>query len=145
MLNNKGMTAVEVLLALALSSIIISLLFMIFYLFTNAYKINITAIDAQYNARMVATNINKDIRSAKQIALIGDRRIVITGETEKISYYLERDTVYRHSETKIPIAEKVAALSFNQQENLISFSVTSGLIGNKYTLNAVCSNRIIAE
>jgi prepilin-type N-terminal cleavage/methylation domain-containing protein len=145
MLNNKGMTAVEVLLALALSSIIISLLFMIFFLFTNVYKTSITAIDAQYNARMVATNINKDIRSAKQITLDGDRKIVITSETETISYYLERETVYRHGKVKIPIAEKVVALNFNQQENLISFSVTTGLIGNEYTLNAVCSNRIIAE
>lgn len=144
MSGNKGMTVVEVLLALALSAVVISLLFMIFSLFTRAYENNINGMDAQYSARMVVFNINKDIRSAKQIELIGDEKIIITVEEEPLSYYLEKGTVYRHSRAKIPIAEKVVALSFNRQDSLINYSVTTGLLGYEYELDVTCGPRAVS-
>lgn len=142
--GNRGMTVIEVLMALGLSAIIISLLFMIFSLFTRAYESNIKGMDAQYSARMVVFNINKDIRCAKQIELIGEEKIIITRESEILSYYLEKGTVYRHSTVKIPIAEKVIALSFRTEESLINYSVTTGLVSNEYHLNATCGPRVVS-
>ena len=142
--GNKGMTVVEVLMALGLSAIVISLLFMIFSLFTHAYESNIKAMDAQYSARMVVFNINKDIRCAKQIELIGEEKLIITRENEVLSYYLEQGTVYRHSRIKTPIAEKVLTLNFRKKESLINYSLTTGLVGNEYDLDVTCGPRAVS-
>lgn len=142
MISEKGMTIMEVLLALALSSIIISLLFMIFSLFTDAYKNSINAMDAQYSARMVIFNISRDIRSAYQIELAGDEKIIITGKSKTVSYYMENEVVYHHeNKTKIPIAEKVGRLTFSQQGLVITITVAAGAPGHEYCLNAACLPR----
>lgn len=142
MLGKKGMTVVEVLLALTLSVVVISLLFMMFSLFNNAYESNINGMDAQYSARMVVFNINKDIRSAKQVKIDSDQKIIITSENETIAYYLEKGTVYRHSKAKIPIAEKVVALNFNGQDSLVNYAITTGMAGYEYDLEVTCAPRV---
>ncbi len=143
MAGNKGMTAVEIIIALALWSIIITLLFTIFSFIARAYENNTNGMDAQYNARMIIFNINKDIRSAKQIEVIGDEKIIITGEDTSVSYYQENGTAYRHGKTKIPIAEKVVDLSFSRQDNLITCSVTTGLVNYEYNVEMSCSPRAV--
>lgn len=140
---NRGMTVIEVLLALALSAVIISLIYMILSLFIRTYQNNINSMDAHYSARMIAFHLNKDIRSSKQIELDGNERIIITMEDGILSYYMEDGTVYRHSRVKIPIAEKVFSLHFDQYDDLINYSVITGTNDSNFTLDVTCGSRTV--
>ncbi|HPF44489.1 MAG TPA: hypothetical protein PKV15_07295 [Syntrophomonadaceae bacterium] len=140
--GEKGITAVEVILTLSLWTIIMILLFNILFFITRGYAINVKGMDAQYSARMVVFNINRDIRSATQIELVGDEKIIIRGE-ENISYYQENGIVYRHGKAKIPIAEKVIVLSFSCQNNVIHYSVITGEDDYRYDLKVACSPRAL--
>ncbi len=141
--GEKGITAVEVILTLSLWTIIMILLFNILFFITRGYAINVKGMDAQYSARMVAFNINRDIRSATQIELVGDEKIIIRGDETSVSYYQENGIVYRHGKAKIPIAEKVIILRFNCQHNVIHYSVITGEDDYRYDLTVACSPRAL--
>lgn len=140
--GEKGMTAVEIIITLSLWTIILTLLLTILFLVVRGYGSNTDAMNAQYSARMVAFNLNKDIRSARQIELTDPEKIIIRGDDTSVSYYMEDGIVYRHSKAKTPIAEKVLDLHFSGQDNVIHYSLITGEADYAYNLEMTCSSRI---
>lgn len=139
--GEKGMTAVEVLLTLALWVIIMALLLAILFFMARGYEASARGLDAQYSARMVVFNINRDIRQTETIELIGNEKIICRGKGTSVSYYMEKGIVYRHGQAKIPIAEKVLNLRFDCRDQLIYYSVATGDTDHQYNLEIVCCPR----
>lgn len=139
--GEKGMTAVEVLLTLTLWVIIMALLLAILFFMARGYETSARGLDAQYSARMVVFNINRDIRQTETIEIIGDEKIICRGKDTSVSYYMERGIVYRHGKAKIPIAEKVLNLHFDCRDQLIYYSVATGDTDHQYNLEIVCCPR----
>lgn len=140
----RGITAIEVILALGLFTVVCGLLFTLLFYIAYSYKYNSAGMDAQYNARMVIYNINRDIRSASQIEMIDEHKIIIKSGNERFSYYLDKGTVYRHAKAKIPIAEKVLDLRFYQEGSLVIYSIVTGSDDYTYDLEMACYCRVIS-
>ncbi|NLF45023.1 MAG: hypothetical protein GX581_03005 [Syntrophomonadaceae bacterium] len=143
--GEKGMTAVEVLLTLALWVIIMALLLAILFFMARGYEASARGLDAQYSARMVVFNINRDIRKTETIELIGNEKIICRDKDTSVSYYMEKGIVYRHGKAKIPIAEKVLNLRFDCRDQLIYYSVATGDTDHQYNLEIVCCPRRLLD
>lgn len=140
--NENGMTAMEVILTLGMWVIIMALLLAILFFLARSYECNARGMDAQYSARMVMFNLNRDIRSNERVEIIGDEKIIITGNGASVSYYMEKGIVYRHGKAKIPIAEKVMDLHFDCQDQIVYYAVKTGDADHCYSLETACSPRI---
>ncbi|HZK44486.1 MAG TPA: prepilin-type N-terminal cleavage/methylation domain-containing protein [Syntrophomonadaceae bacterium] len=141
-IDQKGFTLVEVLLALAISSIVISGFFSLVWTTTKAYENGISFSDNQYMARRAITDIEKDIKAAYSVEIPTEAELFLNKKSKgkrnaEIRYRInkENDNLLRNS---IPIAENLKRLEFKQNRDtngLVEVKVEVEYKGEKYSLS----------
>ena len=145
--HNRGTTLLEILLALGLSSLIVSALLTVYLSVSNAYQKLTAYADAQYSARSAIDQVSEDIRAASVMEIVADgselRLLIPNGES--IRYYMDNSQLHRVKTTslgtaKVPIAEKVSCLSFNGNNHLVTATIAITIDETTYRLSrSVCS------
>lgn len=127
--NNKAFTLIEVLLSIAISSIIIIVAFSVFHAGSISWEKIEEKADVNQNARIVMETIISDIRRCNKADVISDERIKLHfGEFEIVEYYLEGTNVFREKNTgKNQVAYNIQKLKFTNNEGVITL-----LIEGKY-------------
>lgn len=137
--HQQGFTLIEVLLTLAIGSIVIIGFFSVFWATSNAYEWGVTSLDIQYMARRATNDIEKDIKEATSINIDQEsNRLVLNGERENEIIYYVRDgnLIKTHKKASLPIAENVKVIKFTQSTNgLVEVMVEAESQGRKYTLH----------
>lgn len=148
--NNRGITLLEVLLALGLSSLIVGALLTVYSTSSSAYQKLAACADAQYTARSVVEQIGDDIRGASfiEIGTGGSELRVITPNNNLIRYNTENYQLYRSKTTslgtaKIPIADGVSGLSFVDNNGLVTVNIEITIDHNSYQLQRSFYSRLI--
>lgn len=150
--HNQGTTLLEVLLALGLSWLIAGLLLMIYTNSSNAYLTLAAYADAQYTARSIMEQIGDDIRGAPVLeATAGGSELKVTAYNhDLIRYRLEGNQLYRLKTTgsgtaKVPIAENVSAIRFEDSNGLITSNVEITIDQTSYHLNRIFGSRLLQQ
>ncbi|NLB88900.1 MAG: prepilin-type N-terminal cleavage/methylation domain-containing protein [Syntrophomonadaceae bacterium] len=145
--NQKGYTLIEVLLALAIGSIVIMGFFSVFWSTSNAYEWGSTSVDNQYMARRAMRDIEKDIKEATSININQEaKQLVLNEEREnEIVYYVREGNLIRsYKKASLPIAENVKDIEFEQSDNgLVTVMVEVESQGRKYILNNSVYPRVL--
>ncbi len=148
--HNRGTTLLEMLLALGLSSLMISLLLMIYSSSSGAYQKLAAYCDVQYTARSVIEQIGDDVRGAAGIEIMasGSELEVTTYNNDLIRYRLENSRLYRLKTTsmgtaKVPIADQVSTVSFAGSNGLITAKVEITMDQTSYQLSRVFGSRMM--
>ncbi len=118
--EEAGFTLIEVLLALAIGSLVISGFLSVFWAASNAYEKGVTASDIQYMARRGINDIEKDIKEAAGVAISNEgTELVLNKDTEnEIIYRANNKNLYRVAKgTSVPIAENVRKIQFKEVDN----------------------------
>lgn len=136
--NQQGFTLIEVLLALAIGSIVIMGFFFVFWAASNAYEWGAISVDIQYMGRRAISDIEKDIKEATSININQElNQLVLNEESEnEIIYYVKDGNLIKaYKKVSLPIAENVNEIEFSQSENgLVEVMVEVENQGRKYKL-----------
>ncbi len=119
--NEKGMTLVELLAALALMSIIIALIGSAHIFGQKQYRNQTEEINYQEQVRYVMATITKEIRSTES------DKVMITNEINKItlgttSYKLDQPNFYKNSTV---LSDKISNFIINEEDGKIEVSISS--------------------
>lgn len=148
--NEKGTTLLEIMIALALMSIVISGLFAVYWAGNNAYEKQSASSDAQYNARAAMQWIVRDIvgslKSEGSPALNSDSldlSIPVAGaeNPQVVNYKLNGTELWRNS---LPIINDITYLNFSRTANtqLIRITIEARVNGQSYRLVSTATPRI---
>lgn len=136
--NQEGFTLLEVLLALAIGSIVLMGLFSVFWSASNAYEWGATSVDIQYMARRAVSDMEKDIKEATSINIDQEsKKLLLNEESEnEIAYYVKNGNLIKaYKKASLPIAENVNEIEFIQLESgLVEVMVEVESGGKKYKL-----------
>ncbi|HHV18641.1 MAG TPA: prepilin-type N-terminal cleavage/methylation domain-containing protein [Thermoanaerobacterales bacterium] len=113
--NIKGFTLIELILSLALLSLVLTTVFSLYTAGQKAYERENDRLFVQQNARQAFLWLSTSVKQAKSVEIISEKEIkTITGNKEVVIYYLENGMLYRKKNTGInPIAE-LSQLKFIQ-------------------------------
>ncbi|NLG32721.1 MAG: hypothetical protein GX550_04300 [Syntrophomonadaceae bacterium] len=107
-----GLTMVELLLSLGLFSISLPVLLLIFSTAHQLYEGYQARMDSQYSCRCALYWIMEDFRTGKDFEVLENgSRLRIVNDKESILYYVENNNLFRHSTTKMPVAELISQIS----------------------------------
>lgn len=161
--SEKGMTLVELLLALALLILVGSGLFSVYWTGNNVFERQSSNADAQYSARTAMQWIVKDVlqatadseENAPVIILDGGKKLQLgikymenkQLKYSQVEYYLDDDTkwLYRDESLKpaSPIAENIERVSFSHNSllNLLNIKVIAEIAGHSFALDSAVTPR----
>jgi len=142
--NEKGTTLVEMLVALALVSVVLSGLMGVYWVGSKSYENQAASSDAQYAARMAAQIIVEDIRGAAEAETQeeGAKLRLLTTSGEDVVYYRqENNWLYRDGNAKTPIAENITGLSFTRNNSLFTIKIDATVNGFLYSLSTGVTRR----
>jgi len=142
--NEKGITLVEMLVALALVSVVFSGLMGVYWVGSKSYENQAASSDAQYAARMAAQIIVEDIRGAAEAETQeeGAKLRLLTASGEDVVYYRQANNwLYRDGNAKTPIAENITGLSFTRNNSLFTLNIDATVNGFLYSLSTSANRR----
>lgn len=157
--NNRGFTLLEVLVALALSSLVVAGIMSVFWLGNLFMRHQQAAADARYSVRQAAEYITQDVRNSQQIQIcdqnnqpvavggVGKRlRLTLTSH-EQIDYYLYpyNRTLYRYNLTdsnNAPVAMLIKDINLLcPQPGLLDIELTALAGDGSYLLHIAVQAR----
>jgi len=141
-LNERGITLIELLVALALISIVAGGLTGVYWGGNKAFERQTAASDAQYMARSSMQQIINDIREGIEVALVNDDLVIIK-DSDTITYHYD-DSDREILRNTSPISENITGTQFNiGSGSLVEINIEATVNGWQYTLNGTASPRII--
>ncbi len=132
----KGFTLIELVLSMALLSIVLAAAFNVYNYSINTYEADYKKMVVQQNARQALILLSKGIRQADTVEIISPFKINLrTDEGENIKYYLEKDNfsgkgvLYREkNKGKNPVAElENLNFSFSEGEKTVKIELSARL------------------
>ncbi|WP_112181503.1 MULTISPECIES: PilW family protein [Paraliobacillus] len=119
--NEKGMTLIELLAALALMSIIIALIGSAHIFGQKQYRNQTEEINYQEQVRYVMATITKEIRSteADLVSVTSDTNEITIGTN---SYELEQPNFYENSTV---ISDQISSFNIDKEDGKIEISISS--------------------
>lgn len=139
-LNSKGITIIELLIALALISIVMSGLMTAYWSGNSAFKKQIAGSDAQYMARTAMQWVVADIREASEIIIENNQLLITTIENETVWYKLDDNNQLLRN--RVPVAENITNISYNTTSRLMEIIIVAVVNGEVYTLAGSSSPRV---
>ena len=142
--RDRGSTLAEMLVAMALASLILSGLMSIYWTGSNAFQRLSSTSDAQYAVRSATQKMMEDIRGASAVSIEegGAKLILLTAAGEAVNYYVANNQLYRDGTAKVPIAENISGLSFSGSSSLVKITADATVNGRTYQLISSISPRL---
>lgn len=139
--KQKGMTLIELVIGLGLMSIVLAVLYAIFFTGLKSFDREIENANSQTTARQTLSYIGREIRRADNIEVYGDNRgLVVEYGGSEIEYEFNdsNNILYRvKNETKNPMIEGIE--EFNIEElggtYILEITVISERHNNPITIN----------
>jgi type II secretory pathway pseudopilin PulG len=116
--RQAGFTMVEVIVSLALVMVVSAALMTIYFTTYKVFQYQLAFTDKQYAERAAMQMIIEDVMVARQVEYLDDgQKLRLQIDDGYVSYYLQNQTVYRHGEAKMPVANYISSLSFETDSN----------------------------
>jgi Tfp pilus assembly protein PilW len=148
--QSEGTTLVEMLLAISLSTILVSALIVIsrfgLAAFTEMRDLNL----AVYSARSAGRVIEEDLRGAAWVQSVDPGRLVINPSSGgSVEYYLSDKKICRHltnnnGNSTVPIAENISCVDFTNDLNLVGVIIRADCGKQQFTHQCMVYPRAIA-
>jgi hypothetical protein len=134
---------VELLLSLGLFSISLPLLLLVFSTAHQLYEGYQARMDLQYSCRCALYWIMEDFRTGRDFEVLENgSRVRIAGDKESILYYVENNSLFRQSTTKMPVAELISQISCQElSPQTVQITIESTIGSQVYRLVTRCSFR----
>jgi len=133
--QNKGITLVEMIIAVALISVVVSLGYMFYFTGFKAFDRNVNRVDLQQNVRHSMSYISKMLLNANDAAVvvttianasdelrIGNELFRLTGTTLRVNYD------YPATATFNPLAEGITGFEVTRTGKMISLTISAGTV-----------------
>ena len=144
--NRKGITLIEVILAIAIMAIIGQAIYSIYYVGNKSYAINRDMGFAQQDARLILENINNEIRTAKEVSnstlttkyysikIYNNNLIKTTYDTAETTEILGTNIEYIHF---MPIDKTPEDANTDYSGNIINVKITTkeGTVTRTYDMD----------
>ncbi|MEN6326264.1 MAG: prepilin-type N-terminal cleavage/methylation domain-containing protein [Syntrophomonas sp.] len=151
--QEKGTTLLEILIALALVSIVVTGLFSVYWAGHNAFERQLESSDAQYCARTAMQWIVDDImsssKSERSPALNGDRLILYittagAAEPQEVAYFLNDTNLRRDN---LAVMNHINYLNFQREagKKLIRVTIEARVGRQSYRLINAATPRVTDE
>lgn len=142
--QDRGNTLVEMLVAMALASLVLSGLMSIYWTGSSAFQRLSANADAQYAVRSAIQKMGEDIRGTSSVAIQegGAKLSLLTAAGEAVDYYMENNQLYRDGIAKVPIAENISGLNFRGSSSLVKITADATVDGRAYQLISSISPRL---
>lgn len=129
--QNKGITLVEMLIAVALVSVVVSLGYMFYFTGFKAFDRNVDRVDLQQNVRHSMSFISKRLLNANDADVviegvsdelrIGKERFKLTGTTLRVNHdYLNPQSPFN------PLAEGITEFESTRSGRMITLTISAG-------------------
>jgi prepilin-type N-terminal cleavage/methylation domain-containing protein len=161
--GEKGMTLIELLLALAMVTAVGAGLFSAYWMANNAFEQQLSGSDVQYSSRTAMQWIVNDVLQLAKDSEENSIRILDEGkklhlnvqyikdeqiQCAQVEYYLDDNTqwFYRDESSKpaLPIAENIENVNFCYNYNLdfLNIELMAEIAGHSFTLNSAVTPRV---
>lgn len=131
MLNDRGISLVELLAVLAIGSIILSLIIGIMVNGQKTYSQQTHSAEQLTELRYAIKVITKEVRSAEKITISENRLVVQSGG--RIVFELRNDQLWQDVSV---LAERISGLNFEMEDRVLAISMeTDGTTGKKQEVN----------
>jgi prepilin-type N-terminal cleavage/methylation domain-containing protein len=137
--DDKGLTIIELLVALFLLSLVMSSLMTAYWSGSRAFKRQTAGTDARYMARTAMQWLISDIREAAEFTIEGNRLLIQTPDNEGIWYRLDDSNQLLRN--NVPVAENISDITYNTGFRLIEVTVVAVVNDEVYTLSGSVSPR----
>lgn len=142
-----GFTMVEVIVSLALVVMVSIVLMTIYFTAYRVFQYQMAFTDLQYAERAAMQMMTEDVMAAQQAEIIDDgNKLRLQIGDNDVSYYLQNQTVYRHEKTKMPVANNISSLSFQNGSSpgliIICLEAQQGADLNRISCSAIPRLRI---
>ncbi|MCX5780429.1 MAG: prepilin-type N-terminal cleavage/methylation domain-containing protein [Firmicutes bacterium] len=149
--RNRGTTLVEMLVALAISSLLMGGFVSVYWSGSYIFAEQAAYAEAQYSARSSVQMMAVDIRRASTVAILdnGAQLSLVSASGELVRYYrynyqLFREGITGRGTARVPIAENISGLQFNGIASLVIFNIEATVGGQSYQLST-CANSRLAD
>jgi prepilin-type N-terminal cleavage/methylation domain-containing protein len=147
--HNRGTTLVEMLVALALSSLLMGGLISVYGSGSYIFAEQAAYTDAQYSVRSSVQQMEEDIRRAATVAILDNGAQLSLGiaSGELVRYYqynnqLFREDITSQGTTRLPIAENISYLQFSGTARLVTIIIDATVAGKSYRLSTSVNPRL---
>lgn len=131
MLNDRGISLVELLAVLAIGSIILSLVIGIMVNGQKTYSQQTHSAEQLTELRYAIKVITKEVRSAEKMTISENRLVVQSGG--RIVFELRNDQLWQDVSV---LAERISGLNFEMEDRVLAISMeTDGTTGKKQEVN----------
>lgn len=131
MLNDRGISLVELLAVLAIGSIILSLVIGIMVNGQKTYSQQTHSAEQLTELRYAIKVITKEVRSAEKMTIAENRLVVQSGG--RIVFKLRNGQLWQDGSV---LAERISGLNFEMEDRVLAISMeTDGTTGKKQEVN----------
>lgn len=131
MLNDRGISLVELLAVLAIGSIILSLVIGIMVNAQKTYSQQTHSAEQLTELRYAIKVITKEVRSAEKMTIAENRLVVQSGG--RIVFKLRNGQLWQDGSV---LAERISGLNFEMEDRVLAISMeTDGTTGKKQEVN----------
>lgn len=131
MLNDRGISLVELLAVLAIGSIILSLIIGIMVNGQKTYSQQTHSAEQLTELRYAIKVITKEVRSAEKMTIAENRLVVQSGG--RIVFKLRNGQLWQDGSV---LAERISGLNFEMEDRVLAISMeTDGTTGKKQEVN----------
>lgn len=151
--NNKGFTLIEVILAMAILSIVVGIAFSVFSFGNRTFAIGIDSSDSQFNSRFIAGEIAAKVRNATTVTLMDSGEIaalITSGAYDNMKQYIfikqdpvsgKKSIIHRTGALERKLLgdlEGTAILGFDSTvgSNMLSYSVQCNVDGQVFNIDS---------
>lgn len=144
--NETGMTLVEMLVALALTSVIFAGFMSVYWFASYAFEREYCRADIQYSARQAKDKIFNDVRESKSFSIPdGGTELRLIKTDTKVHYYVRNEQLYRDDDKSppSPVACNIKGICFySSTPGFLEITITSMIDECEFMLSAACTGRI---
>lgn len=144
--DERGITLIELLVALALTGIVLTGLMSVYWSASYAFEREYSKSDTQYSARQAKERISNDLRESKSFLIQdGGQKLHLVKDGEEVDYYVNNQQLYRDSSnaSPSPVVNNIESITFSGSvPGLLEVTVAAKVKDNEYSLTFACKSRI---
>lgn len=129
--KKRGFTLIELILAIAISSIIMLAITQVFIFSLNNYQRQYSVVSLEMDTRTFISTLSSDIRRADEIKIDGNT-LTITKDKHSITYIKDGTNIKKNSNS---ILQNVLEFNFNIIDGVLDVSVKTKYKDQEYNLS----------